>query len=266
MACLLAVSAPVLVSLFIPDNGPSYHAAVLGLRFFAAGMIPCCINNTVKYVYQGTKRVFLTVVISLLEGAVFPVLAAFAFSRFMGTTGVWLFFPAGEAVNLLFIIILVTFMTGKPPWRDHSILLLRKDFGVDPDHLLEMDIHSMQDVTDAAEKAGGFCLSHGQDEKVSNHIALCIEEMAANTIQHGFAMDRKHHSLSVRLLQKDGELVLRFRDDCGAFDPVHYIPKEGEDALGIRLILAFAREANYTYALNLNNVCIVIGEETGSGA
>ena len=60
----------------------------------------------------------------------------------------------------------------------------------------------------------------------------------------------------MRLLHKDSELTLRFRDDCGAFDPVHYIPGEGKDALGLRLVLAFAKDARYTYALNLNNVCI----------
>ena len=39
-----------------------------------------------------------------------------------------------------------------------------------------------------------------------------------------------------------------------------------EDALGIRLVLAFAQDARYTYALNLNNVCIRIGRENAAGA
>ena len=84
----------------------------------------------------------------------------------------------------------------------------------------------MEEVTEASRKAEDFCLRHGQDAKISNHIALCVEEMASNTIRHGFARDKKHHDLSVRLLKKDQCLILRFRDDCGAFDPVHYIPKE----------------------------------------
>ena len=66
---------------------------------------------------------------------------------------------------------------------------------------------------------------------------------------------------AVRLLQKEDDLVLRFRDDCGAFDPVSYIPRDGKDALGIRLVLAFAQDVRYTYALNLNNLCIRIGKE-----
>ncbi len=261
MGIFLAAAAPALVSLFIPDAGETQRMAVLGLRLFAAGMIPCSINNALKNAYQGTKRVFLTVLISLLEGTFFPALAGFLFSRFMGTAGAWLYFFAGESLTLLFIAALVLVLTRKLPWQDGAVLLLKEDFGAAPDCLLEMDIRSMQDVTAAAEQAEKFCLEHGQSGKVSNHIALCIEEMAANTIQHGFARDSKHHDLSVRLLQKEEDLVLRFRDDCGAFDPVSYIPKEGENALGIRLILAFARDARYTYALNLNNVCIRIGRE-----
>ncbi len=261
MGALLGVFAPVLVSLFIPEAGEAQRAAVLGLRLFAAGMIPCCINNAVKNAWQGTGRVSLTVLISLLEGTVFPVAAAFAFSRFMGTDGAWLYFPAGESMTLLFIGILTAALTRAAPWRNDAVLLLKEDFGVSSDRLLEMDIRSMSDVTDAAERAEQFCRAHGQNAKISNHIALCIEEMAANTIKHGFTRDRKHHDLSVRLLQKEDDLVLRFRDDCGAFDPVSYIPRDGKDALGIRLVLAFAQDVRYTYALNLNNLCIRIGKE-----
>ena len=261
MGAFLLLAAPALVSLFIPAEGEVRQMAVLGLRLFAAGMIPCSINNALKNMYQGTGRVLLTVGISLLEGAVFPVLAAFVFSRFMGTTGGWLYFPAGEWLTLLFIGCLVLILAGRLPWQDDAVLLLKKTFGADPGQLLEMDVHSMQEVTEASRRAEQFCRDRGMSEKTSNHIALCVEEMAGNTIQHGFTKDNRHHDLSVRLLRKENDLVLRFRDDCGAFDPVHYIPKGEEDALGIRLILAFAREANYTYAMNLNNVCIRIRDK-----
>ena len=49
--------------------------------------------------------------------------------------------------------------------------------------------------------------------------------------------------------------------DCGAFDPVHYIPKEGKDALGIRLALAIAEETSYIYSLNLNNLTLKLPAE-----
>ena len=258
MGAFLVAAAVPLVSLFIPHEGPTKDMAVLGLRLLAAGMVPCSINNALKNTWLGTGRIFLTEAVSMLEGAFFPVAAAFLLSRLIGVSGAWFHFAAGEWITLLFLSAFILLKTRTLPWRDGAALLLKKDFGVRPDDLLEMDIHTMEEVTEAARKAERFCLERGRDAKISNHIALCIEEMAGNTIRHGFAMDRKHHDLSVRLLHRDSGLVLRFRDDCGAFDPVSYVPQEGKDGLGIRLVLAFAEDARYTYAMNLNNLCIRI--------
>ena len=258
---LLALFAPSLISLFIPHEGTTRNMAVLALRLFAAGMIPCAVTNALKNAWLGTGRVVLTETVSMLEGAFFPAVAAIVFSRLMGVTGAWYFFAVGEWFTLLFLGVMIAVRTRKNPWKGDTSVLLKKDFGVTPENLLEMDIHTMHEVTKASRRAERFCLDHGLDAKISNHIALCVEEMAGNTIRHGFAMDRKHHDLSVRLLHKAAGLTLRFRDDCGAFDPVHYIPKEGEDALGIRLVLAFATDARYTYAMNLNNLCIRISDK-----
>ena len=260
---LILLASP-LISLFIPREDAAKEMAVFGLRMFAAGMIPCAITNALKNTWLGTGRVALTESVSMIEGAFFPAAAAFVFSRFMGVTGAWLYFPAGEWITLIFLGVMIAVMTRKIPWKGDTALLLKKDFGVAPENLLEMNIRTMHEVTKAAHRAEGFCIRHGQSEKISNHIALCVEEMSANTIQHGFAKDSKHHHLSVRLLHRDTGLVLRFRDDCGAFDPVHYIPKEDEDALGIRLVLAFASDARYTYAMNLNNLCIHIRDEASN--
>ena len=119
-----------------------------------------------------------------------------------------------------------------------------------------MDLRTLEEVAAAAEKAGRLCLEQGQDARTGNHIALCIEEMAANVIEHGFNRDEKLHHLSVRILHKPDHWVLRFRDDCRAFDPVSYVPGEGKQAIGIRLVLAMAEEAHYTYTMNLNNLAL----------
>ena len=121
---------------------------------------------------------------------------------------------------------------------------------------MEVDIRSIEDVTDAARQSEEFCRMHGQSERMGNHIALCIEEMGSNTVLHGFNPRGGNH-LSIRVQHKRDRWILRFRDDCRAFDPVSYVPKEGqEDALGIRLVLAMAEDVRYTYSLNLNNLTI----------
>ncbi len=252
---LLAVFSPVLVRIFIPEAGPAREMTVLGVRLFALGLIPCCLNSALKNLYQGTERVALTEIISVLEAALLPAVSSLLLSRVWGVTGVWLYFLMGEGLALALTAVFVWKKRGGARISAEPFLLLREDFGVAPENLLEMDIRSLDDVTAAAKAAGEFCLSHGQNEKTANRIALCVEEMAGNTVIHGFSRDRENH-LSIRVQHKGDRWVLRFRDDCRAFDPVRYVPRGESDALGIRLVMAMADDVRYTYSLNLNNLTI----------
>ncbi len=256
MGIVMLAGAPVFASVFIPEAGRTKDLAILGLRLFAAGLIPCCLNSMLKYSYQAMGRVTLTEMISLAAGAVLPALAAWGFSRFLHTEGAWLFFAVGETLALVLIGLLVWKKTGEHPWRNGAALLLDRDFGARPDQMMELEIHTLPEAAEAAKRVERFCLEHGQDARVSNHIALCVEEMAGNTIEHGFARDGRENHLAVRIQHKDGQWTLRFRDDCSAFDPVHYMPEEGQQAVGIRLVMAMAEEAHYTYSLNLNNLAL----------
>ncbi|MBR6184680.1 MAG: ATP-binding protein [Clostridia bacterium] len=252
---LLAVSAPVLVRVFIPEANMAQRMAIQGVRLFALGLIPCCMVNALKNLYQATERVRLTEIISVMEGVALPALAAFLFSRWMGVSGAWLYFAAGECLSLLCTALYVWKKSGAVSLGVEPFLLLREGFGVKKENLLEMDIHSLQEVEKAAQDAAAFCMRHGQSEKMANHIALCLEEMASNTVIHGFDPQRENH-LSVRVQHKGDRWVLRFRDDCRAFDPVSYVPAGEQEGLGIRLVTAMADDIRYTYSLNLNNLTI----------
>ena len=262
MGLLLLIFAPVFVGVFIAEAGPAREMTVQGVRLYALGLIPCCLLYALKNMYQGTERVSLTEGISVLEGAILPALCAFLFSRFWGVTGVWLYFVAGESLALLATAIYVWKKNGAVSLSPQTFLMLKKDFGVPPENLLEMDIRSIQEVTDAARAAEEFCRRHGQSEKTANHIALCLEEMAGNTVIHGFAPEKENH-LFIRVQHKGSRWVLRFRDDCRAFDPVRYVPNGEKDALGIRLVMAMADDIRYTYTLNLNNLTIKLNAASG---
>ena len=67
MGAALLAFAPALVGLFIPETGAARPMAILGLRMFAAGLIPCCVNNALKNAYQACGQPGLTELISLLE-------------------------------------------------------------------------------------------------------------------------------------------------------------------------------------------------------
>ena len=134
----------------------------------------------------------------------------------------------------------------------------KPDFGARTQNMLEFRIHNMEEVTGASESAKVFCMEQGRSEKTANFVALCVEEMASNVIKHGFSSKRKNH-LGVRIQNKGDRWVIRFRDDCRAFDPLHYVFKDNEPPVsGIRLMMSIADDARYTYSLNLNNLMLVI--------
>ena len=259
MGALLLAFAPALVSIFLSQAGPVRDMAVRGLRMFAAGLIPCCLNNALRSGYQATGREKLTEIICLAEGALFPALAAWILSLVSGTGFIWLFFAIGEAAATLALCVMVRSRNGQWSLRDERCLLLKKDFGVPPEDVLEADVETLEEVAEISEKAERYCLERGQDARTSSHIALCIEEMAGNIIRHGFTADGKEHHLSLRLLRKKDMWILRFRDDCGAFDPVHYVPGAAQEGLGIRLVMGMVQDAKYTYSMNMNNLTLKLG-------
>lgn len=262
VAILLLIFAPACVSLFMRDMGGGRRLAVLGLRMYAIGLIPCCINNALKSSYQGTGRVKTMELISVLENVILPALSAILLSLIIGLNGIWLYFFVGELLTLAGTVCVIWVRKKKVTMKSEDILLLNPKFGVSASDLLESDITDLDDVMRFSREANDFCRSHGQSARLGYHLALCIEEMGSNIITHGFSSDGKNHHLSIRLQYKDQRWALRFRDDCGAFDPIKYIPDEdSKKQMGLRLALKMADDARYTYSMNLNNLLLILKEE-----
>lgn len=257
MALLMAFAGPC-VRLFIPYAGQSRAMAMRGVRLFSTGLVFCCLTNALRNCYQGTGRVRMMEVISVLDNALLPTLFAFLFSRAAGVGGAWFLFTASELMTTLGILGHVWLKKGRFTLKAEDVLLLRSDFGVPPEDLFEADPRDLAGVMDASRAAEAFCRVRGGGARMASHLALCIEEMGGNIVTHGFAGGKKNR-LSIRLQRKRGRWTLRFRDDCMAFDPVQHIARvEDENGLGIRLAMRMADEARYTYSMNLNNLTLIL--------
>ena len=82
-------------------------------------------------------------------------------------------------------------------------------------------------------------------------------------IEHGFS-DGKPHHLDLRILTKDGRLILRMRDDCALFNLKEKAenwapdPEHPESNIGIRMILGAAESIAYSSAMNTNNLIVTV--------
>lgn len=119
-------------------------------------------------------------------------------------------------------------------------------------------------VVGTSRLAGMFCVENNISETNANILSVCIEEMADNIISHGFD-DGKDHNIDIRILIKEGELILRMRDDCRPFDPMEQYnimrKTDNKDKLknfGIRLAVNMSKEVRYLSTLGTNNLIIKI--------
>ena len=254
-------AAPFLVGLFL-ENPDARDMAILGVRLFSLSLLPCALNTTFKNFYQGVNKTGFTQAISVMQNFAFTALFAFVLSRFAGTTGVWLGYVCGETLTLTVITAVVWIKNRKPSFSARAFSLLPADFGAKEGDYVEMTLDSSEGAVDASIRAGEFCRAHGESELRSNMIALCVEEMTENIVEHGFTKDKKKHEVDVRLVFRGDKRLIRIRDNCVNFDPTSYMKLHQSDDpaahIGIRMVMKTVKSANYVNSLGLNNLTLVI--------
>ena len=257
---VIILIAPSIVSLYLTRGSPVRRLTVFGLRLFSLSLLASSINSSFKQYFQGVNRALFTETISVLQNFVFVSIYSFILSRFIGTTGVWISFLFGETTTLLFLVITVWIANRKITLSEDAFLMLRPDFGVAANDLLEISAQTPEEAESMPEKALDFCMAHGENEEDCEHISRCIGEMVHNIVTHGFGADEKAHIIDLRVMfKKDKSRVIRIRDNCRSFDPVNYLENHSENGKdsGIAMVMSLAKDANYVNSLGLNNLTLV---------
>lgn len=248
--------APYLVKLFLTDTSAAESMTVLGVRLFVLCLVPSAINSALKNYDQGISRVRLTQTISVLQNFAMPALFALALRPFYGTTGIWLCFVCGECATLLITSILVWHRYGRVSLSAKAYAMLPDALGTAPEDTQEWTVLTEWDAIKVSEQAELFCLRRGESQRDSAAVATCVREMASNIVRHGFSADRKRHSLTVRVSRKNRERIIRLRDNCTHFDPVHYYEEHKTSGSGIGTVMSLVKDADYINALGLNNLTL----------
>ena len=257
---LVMIFARPIVSLFLADERDAILLATEGLRLFALCLVPCALNTTFKFYFQGIGRIRLMELICILQNFLLPAIAALLLGMAFGTPGLWLCFLCGEGATWLFICIHVWISNKRIGFAVEDFALLPESFGVPDENCFECRVNSIEDAVDASSRAIEFCMAHGEDKKTSTLIGLCIEEMTCNIVNHGFIKENAPYAIEVRLVFRDDKKIISIRDNCAGFDPVHYHELHRDDDpiahLGIRTVVTSAKEAVYLNTFGLNNLML----------
>ena len=260
-AVFTALAVPI-THIFFQDPATNvYHLTVWGFRLFPVSMVLACFNLIFCNCFQCTGKVRIVNALSVIDGLVGTVVTAAITFPILHGMGIWVTQVVNGFYAIIIIIIYSWIRNKKIAMDTESLMTLDPDFGVSEEHRMALTIRGMDDVMIPSAQVVEFCKRHAVDPKRANYAALCMEEMAGNVVQHGFA-DGKKHSVDVRVTYKEGELLLRLRDDCRLFDPKEqselFDPEDVTHNIGLRMVSRIAKSMTYQNMLGLNVLTIVV--------
>ena len=263
ISALIIICAVPLTRIFYQDpSEPVYMMTVWGLR-----ILPICMPLSIICMHftcygQASGKQGLVHLLSLLDGVVCVAGFTALLIRSVGMNSVYIANVLNGIVTTLVVIGYAWLNKKRFPRNMEQLMVIPDSFGA-PDHeRMDLSVKNMEDVVSIVEQVQTFCLEHGIDKRRAYLAGLSMEEMAGNIVDHGFTKDKKRHSVDVRVVHKDSDVILRIKDDCVPFDPGERQKlAEGDDAtknIGIRMVFKIARDVQYQNILGLNVLTIRI--------
>ena len=207
------------------------------------------INKATFYYFQERQNRKVANAFILINHLVLPVTLAWVWGYKYGESGIFASYLACEVFMFLLLVLVETFMPARKENTDQKAEYRKL-------------ILNDEDAVEASKKIYDICLENGIDPYKAKHIRLCAEELATNSVEHGFTKDNRKHQAEIRTLIRGNELIMRIRDDCMHFDLKERYkvinPDDLSRNIGLRIIFTEADDVSYSSALSMNNVCIRI--------
>ena len=263
ISAAIIICAVPLTQIFYQDPAePVYMMTVWGLR-----ILPICMPLSIVCMHftcygQASGKQGLVHLLSLLDGVVCVAGFTALLIRFIGMNSVYIANVLNGIVTTLVVVGYAWLKNKRFPRNMEQLMVIPDDFGAPESERMDLSVKNIEDVVSIAEQVQNFCLEHGVDKRRAYLAGLSMEEMAGNIVDHGFTKDKKRHSVDVRVVHKDSDVILRIKDDCVPFDPGERQKlAEGNDTtknIGIRMVFRIARDVQYQNILGMNVLTIRI--------
>ena len=263
ICALLILCAEPLTRIFYRDPAePVYMMTVWGLRILPLCMPLAIISMHFTSYSQSSGKAGLVYLIAPIDGVICVAGFTALLIRAVGVRSVYIANVLNGLVVLLVIIGYAWVKKKRFPRSMDDLMAIPDDFGARSSERMDLSVRSMEGVVTVSQQIQSFCLSHGIDQRRAYLAGLSMEEMAGNIVEHGFGKDGKSHSVDVRVVHKNDDVILRIKDDCAPFEPgERQRIAEGDDVaknIGIRMVFKIARDVQYQNILGLNVLTIRI--------
>ena len=263
VSLLIILLAVPFTRLFYRDaSAPVFAMTVWGFR-----ILPLCMPLSIICMHfvcygQASDKQALVHILSVLDGVICVAGFSALLVPMIGMNGVYIANVLNGVVTTLVIVLYAWLKNRGFPRNLEELMVIPPDFGVPDQDRLDLTVENMEEVVTVARAVQTFCEEKGIDARRATLAGLALEELAGNVVEHGFPKDRKNHTADIRVVYKDGGVLLRIRDDCIPFDPKERAAMFATDApeknIGIRMIYSMAKDIRYQNILGLNMLTIQI--------
>ena len=221
--------------------------AARALRFTALSLPFTALVVTMAYYYTTLQRRSIALVLSIVEGFLVVVPAAFLFSTMFGVDGVWFSFLTAAPFDAL-IILIYSRSVGSD-----IFLIARRD----PEVLFDVSLEANEEsASRISSEAIEVLKNAGRSTVEATRVGVALEEMVMNIAT--LAVERTAH-VDVRIkLTAEGRVIIVVRDDGTPFNPLLYRSLDSEELLmdEIEVLNALAKDVQYNRVLGLNQTVI----------
>ena len=255
------LAKPMTLLFFKDTSSEVFYLTEWLFRIYPFSMPLSAICAVFTSFYQSRLKLRIVNVLSITDGIAGISVACLFLIPLYGAMGVWVAHVINGVFTTLIIIVYAWIVNRKAPKSVDDLLTLPEDFGVPADNRLDITLHNKDEVVNTSLSVMEFCKAKGISEKRSYFAGLCLEEMASNIVEHGFS-DGKKHTIDVRVVYKEADLLLRIKDNCRAFDPKEKLalidPDDITKNIGLRMVSRISKQMTYSNMLGLNVLTIVI--------
>ena len=263
ICAVIMLCAEPFTRLFYRDpSEPVYMMTVWGFR-----ILPLCMPLSIIVMHfscygQASDKTVLVNVVSVLDGVVCVAGFTALLIRGMGIYSVYTANVLNGVVCALAFVVYSCLKRKRFPTNMEQLMVIPDDFGVSPDARIDISVQSMDEVLMVSRRVTEFCRKRGIDERRVYLASLCMEETAGNIVEHGFTKDNRRHSIDIRVVHKNDDVIMRVKDDCVPFDPETRRqlndPGNRMKNIGIRIVYQSAQSVEYHNILGLNVLTIRI--------
>lgn len=263
LGVVIIIFAKDLAYLFYKDvNSEVYMMTVWGFRLLPLTLAPGSILQHFVCYGQASGKTFLVHAASILDGVVFVAGFTALLIPAFGMNSVYIANILNGVFVFVFLVTYAIFCNRRVLKSVEDLMVMPDAFGVPESERLDMSVKSMEDVVTVSKQTQDFCLERGIDSRRAFLAGLSMEEMAGNVIEHGFSKDNKKHSLEIRVVHKDGSVILRARDDCVSFDPLERLKASDQNDLaknvGLKIVVKLAKSVEWQSIFGMNVLTIKI--------